>query len=150
MATVRIQNVVMEPEKHVHMALRDIFGIGPTRSLEICKKSQVNPVLRFKVLGDDQIKLLQQYVSEYRVEGDLRREVAMHIKHLRDIGCYRGLRHKRGLPVRGQRTRTNARTRKGPTGAKVAMKKTDSKEDTHLWRCRQRVKREGFARPLAL
>jgi small subunit ribosomal protein S13 len=121
MATL-IAGVVMKPEAHVRIAVQSIYGIGQYRSLEICKKANIDPSSRFKLLSDEQIKKLQQRVLEYSVEGDLRREVAMNIKHLREINCYRGNRHKRGLPVRGQRTRTNARTRKGPL-SKTAVKK---------------------------
>jgi len=125
MAAVRIEGIVMEPEKHIRIALRAVYGIGLTRAKKICEKASLDGSARIKTLTDDQVKVLQTCVSEYRVEGDLRREVSMHIKHLRDIGCYRGLRHRRNLPVRGQRTRTNARTRKGPRGNRVALKKQD-------------------------
>lgn len=125
MTAVRIEGVVMESEKHIRIAVQSIFGIGPARAEKICRKIGADGGARFKTLSENQIKALQAAVGEYRVEGDLRREVSMHIKHLRDVGCYRGLRHKRGLPVRGQRTRTNARTRKGPRGNRVALKKQD-------------------------
>lgn len=119
MSVVRIQGIILEPGKHVNIALLSIYGIGPTRADRICEKLKFKPFTKIKELNDDQAKLLADAVNEFKVEGELRREVAMHIKRLRDVGCYRGLRHKRGLPVRGQRTRTNARTRKGPRGNKM-------------------------------
>ncbi len=123
MSVVRIHGIVLEPRKHVKIALRSIYGIGPKRASLICEKLELEPFVKVNQLTDDQAKLLSDAVTEFKVEGDLRREVAMHIKRLRDIGSYRGLRHKRGLPVRGQRTKTNARTRKGPRGNKMAKSK---------------------------
>jgi small subunit ribosomal protein S13 len=111
--TIRIAGVILPPNKHIRIALRSIYGIGNHRALEICKKINVEPTVKVTSLNDNHAALILAAVNEYRVEGDLRREVAMNIKRLGDIKCYRGLRHKRGLPVRGQRTRTNARTRKG-------------------------------------
>lgn len=111
--TIRIAGVILPPNKHVRIALRSIYGIGNHRALEICKKIDIDPSTKVVTLNDDHAAKILNAVNEYRVEGDLRREVAMNIKRLGDIKCYRGLRHKRGLPVRGQRTRTNARTRKG-------------------------------------
>lgn len=111
--TIRISGVILPSNKHVRVALRSIYGIGNYRALEICKKLKLDPTIKVTDLKDEYAALLQDAINEYRVEGDLRREVAMNIKRLGDIKCYRGLRHKRGLPVRGQRTRTNARTRKG-------------------------------------
>lgn len=120
MSAVRIHGIILEPRKHVQIALRSIYGIGPKRAELICEKLGLEPYTKINELTDDQAKLLSDAVSEYKVEGDLRREVAMHIKRLRDIGTYRGLRHKRSLPVRGQRTRTNSRTRKGPRGNRMS------------------------------
>lgn len=111
--TIRIVGVILPPNKHIRIALRSVYGIGPHRALEICKKIGIDPTVKVLTLNDDHATLILNAVNEYRVEGDLRREVAMNIKRLGDIKCYRGMRHKRGLPVRGQRTRTNARTRKG-------------------------------------
>jgi small subunit ribosomal protein S13 len=102
-------------DKRVEVALTYIFGIGLSTSREILAKTQVNPDTRVKDLTEDEVSRLRDVIDrEYKVEGDLRREIAANIKRLIDIGSYRGLRHRRGLPVRGQRTRTNARTRKGP------------------------------------
>ena len=123
MSVVRVHGIILEPRKHVIIALRAIYGIGPKRADLICEKLDLKPFTKINELTEEQAKLLGDIVTEFKVEGDLRREVAMHIKRLRDIGSYRGLRHKRGLPVRGQRTRTNARTRKGPRGNKMAKAK---------------------------
>jgi small subunit ribosomal protein S13 len=120
MSVVRIHGIILDPHKHINIALRSIFGIGPTRAGLICERMQLNEQTKVKELSEDQAKELTEAVNAYKVEGDLRREQSMHIKRLRDVGCYRGLRHKRGLPVRGQRTRTNARTRKGPRGNRMA------------------------------
>jgi small subunit ribosomal protein S13 len=110
----RIAGVDLPTNKRIDVALTYIFGIGPTRAKRIIEKTQVDPSLLVKDLGEGEIQRLAKAVNEIgKIEGDLRREVTMHIKRLMDIGCYRGLRHRRGLPVRGQRTRTNARTRKG-------------------------------------
>lgn len=121
MAAVRIQNVQLEPRKHIIIALRSIFGIGPTIAKQICERVNIAGNTKVQDLDLDAVKMLQNEVAKYRTEGDLRREIAMHIKRLGDMGAYRGKRHKSRLPVRGQRTRTNARTRKGPRG-KVAKK----------------------------
>ncbi|GAW90884.1 30S ribosomal protein S13 [Calderihabitans maritimus] len=111
----RIAGVDLPRDKRVEIALTYIYGIGRSTSKEILKKTGINPDTRVRDLTEDEITKLREVIdNEYTVEGDLRREVAMNIKRLIDIGCYRGLRHRRGLPVRGQRTRTNARTRKGP------------------------------------
>lgn len=110
----RIAGVNIPVHKHVAISLTSIYGIGRSRAREICKSAQIDPAIKVKDLTDEQIDRIRTEVSRYAVEGDLRREVSMNIKRLMDIGCYRGLRHRRGLPVRGQRTRTNARTRKGP------------------------------------
>ena len=101
-------------EKRIEIGLTYIYGIGLTRSQEILKKAGINPDIRVKDLTDEQVQAIRNAMEGYTLEGDLRREVALNIKRLTEIGCYRGLRHRRGLPVRGQRTKTNARTRKGP------------------------------------
>ncbi len=102
------------PNKPIAIALTYIFGIGRTSARQICTKALVAGELRANDLADDELGRIREIIDrEYRIEGDLRREVAMNIKRLMDLGCYRGLRHRRGLPVRGQRTHTNARTRKG-------------------------------------
>jgi len=111
----RIEGVDLPRNKRVEVALNYIYGIGPTRSKAILTATKVNPDIRVKDLTEAQEKSIREYISKnYKVEGDLRREVQMNIKRLIEIGCYRGLRHRRNLPVHGQRTRTNARTRKGP------------------------------------
>ncbi|MDI9514871.1 MAG: 30S ribosomal protein S13 [Clostridiaceae bacterium] len=111
----RIAGVDLPREKRVEIGLTYIFGIGRSRSLEILGKTGVNPDTRVRDLTDDEISKLRETIEkEYTVEGDLRREVALNIKRLVEIRCYRGIRHRMGLPVRGQRTKTNARTRKGP------------------------------------
>ena len=115
---VRISGVIMAPNKHIVIALRGIFGIGRTRALQICKAVGVEASVKVADLTEDVVNKLQKAVTEFEVEGDLRRRIAMNIKRLRDIKCYRGLRHRMGLPVHGQRTRTNARTRKGKKRSK--------------------------------
>lgn len=111
----RISGVDLPRDKRVEVALTYIYGIGRPSSLKILEKTQINPDTRVRDLTEDEANRLREVIEkEYLVEGDLRREVQMNIKRLMDIGAYRGLRHRRGLPVRGQRTRTNARTRKGP------------------------------------
>lgn len=120
MSVVRIQNVPLEQNKHLRIALQSIYGIGKTRADTICKKVGVLGSVKVRDLSDDAVRGLQEAVATYTTEGDLRREVTMRIKRLRDIGCYRGKRHRAGLPMRGQRTRTNARTRKGPRGNRVS------------------------------
>jgi len=110
----RIAGVNLPVQKHVWIGLQSIFGIGRTRSKQVCAAAGVNPATKIKALSESEIEKLRQQVGKYTIEGDLRREVGISIKRLLDLGCYRGLRHRRGLPVRGQRTRTNARTRKGP------------------------------------
>lgn len=110
----RIAGVNLHPNKHVWVALTQIYGIGRTRAHEICERTGVAPDKKVRELTEVEEEKLRNAVGQYTVEGDLRREVGMSIKRLMDLGCYRGLRHRRGLPVRGQRTRTNARTRKGP------------------------------------
>jgi small subunit ribosomal protein S13 len=111
----RIEGVDLPRNKRVEIALTYLFGIGPTRARKIVAATKVNPDTRVKDLTEVESAALREYISRnYKVEGDLRREVQMNIKRLIEIGCYRGLRHRRNLPVRGQRTRTNSRTRKGP------------------------------------
>ncbi len=111
----RIEGVDLPRNKRVEVALTYIYGIGPTRARQIIESTQVNPDIRVKDLTDKEENILREYIARnYKVEGDLRREVQMSIKRLIEIGCYRGMRHRRNLPARGQRTRTNARTRKGP------------------------------------
>lgn len=110
----RIAGINVPTQKHTVIALRSIYGIGPTRAKAICSVAKVEPSKKIRDLTDAEVDALRQAVSEYQVEGDLRRQVSMDIKRLMDLGCYRGLRHRRSLPVRGQRTKTNARTRKGP------------------------------------
>ena len=118
----RIAGVNIPNHQHAEIALTAIYGIGRTRAKQICASAKVNTSTKIKDLSDSEIDKLRDEVGKYVVEGDLRREVSMSIKRLMDLGCYRGLRHRRGLPVRGQRTRTNARTRKGPRKAIRATK----------------------------
>src|SRR5438552_10401105 len=111
----RILGIDLPNDKPTHIALRYICGIGPTTALELCEKARVDPIRRAKALNEEEIARIATILDrEYTVEGPLRRETQQNIVRLKDIGCYRGIRHRRGLPVRGQRTRTNARTRKGP------------------------------------
>ncbi len=111
----RIEGVDLPRNKRVEVGVQYIFGIGPTRAKKIFAATGVNPDIRVKDLSETEVSALRDYISKtYKVEGDLRREVTMNIKRLIEIGCYRGMRHRRNLPCRGQRTRTNARTCKGP------------------------------------
>ena len=110
----RIVGVDIPNDKPVGISLTYIYGIGRTTAKNICAAAKVDPALRVKDLNDDQMNAIRNEVAKVKTEGDLRREVALNIKRLTEIGCYRGLRHRKGLPVRGQRTKTNARTRKGP------------------------------------
>lgn len=110
----RIAGVNIPVHKHVVISLTSIYGVGRSRAKEICETVQIDPATKVKDLTEEQVDRIRSEVGKYTVEGDLRREVSMNIKRLMDLGCYRGFRHRRGLPVRGQRTRTNARTRKGP------------------------------------
>jgi small subunit ribosomal protein S13 len=110
----RIAGVNIPNHQHAEIALTAIYGIGRTRAQGICAAAGVNKSSKIKDLTDTEMDKLREQVGKFTVEGDLRRETTMNIKRLMDLGCYRGLRHKRGLPLRGQRTRTNARTRKGP------------------------------------
>ena len=119
----RISGVDLPREKRIEIGLTYIYGIGRTSATRILKEANVNPGTRVRDLTDDEVKRLSEVINETQViEGDLRREVALNIKRLQEIGCYRGIRHRRGLPVRGQKTKTNARTRKGPKKT-VANKK---------------------------
>ncbi len=113
----RIAGVNIPANKHTVIALTAIYGIGRTRAGEICKAASVAPDRKVSELTEEELERVRAAVNEYAVEGDLRRQVAMDIKRLMDMGCYRGIRHRRGMTVRGQRTRTNARTRKGPRRA---------------------------------
>lgn len=113
----RIAGVNLPVQKHVCIGLQSIYGVGRSRSRKICEVAGVNPTTKIKSLTESEVEQLRQAVAKFVVEGDLRREVGISIKRLIDLGTYRGLRHRRGLPVRGQRSRTNARTRKGPRRA---------------------------------
>ena len=120
----RIAGVDIPSDKKIKISLRYIYGIGPTKAQEICDRLSIPAERRVNQLSDEEVLKIRELVDrEFRVEGDLRREVAMNIKRLMDLGCYRGLRHRRGLPVRGQRTHTNARTRKGKAVAIAGKKK---------------------------
>ena len=119
----RISGVDLPREKRVEIGLTYIYGIGRTSADKILETANVNPDTRVRDLTDDEVRRIAEIINnDYMVEGDLRREIAMNIKRLQDIGCYRGIRHRKGLPVRGQKTKTNARTRKGPRKT-VANKK---------------------------
>lgn len=125
----RIAGVDLPKNKRIEIALTYIFGIGRTSAKKILEKSGVDPSVRVKDLTPKQVETLRKIIeSEYKVEGALRAEIAANIKRLIDIKCYRGLRHIQGLPVRGQRTRTNARTRKGPRRGQIALKKKAGKK----------------------
>ena len=123
----RIAGVYLPRYKRVEIGLTYIYGIGLTLSREVLKKAGVNPDVRVRDLTEDDVAKLRNVLADYKVEGDLRREVSLNIKRLVEIGSYRGIRHREGLPTRGQRTKTNARTRKGPrktiAGKKLATKK---------------------------
>jgi len=110
----RIAGINIPLNKHIVIALTSIYGVGITRSKGICKAANIAPDTKVKDLSEPEVESLRTEVAKISVEGDLRRETAMSIKRLMDLGCYRGIRHRRGLPLRGQRTKTNARTRKGP------------------------------------
>lgn len=110
----RIAGVNIPDNKHIVISLRYVYGIGPTVARNLCAITGVNPAAKVSDLSEDQLDSLRNEIGKLTVEGDLRREVSMNIKRLMDLGTYRGIRHRRGLPVRGQRTKTNARTRKGP------------------------------------
>ncbi len=110
----RIAGVNVPDNKHTWVALTSIYGIGRTRAYQICSATSIEPSRKIRELDERELESVREAVGKYIVEGDLRREISMNIKRLMDLGCYRGIRHRRGLPLRGQRTKTNARTRKGP------------------------------------
>ena len=119
----RLAGVDLPRNKRMEVALTYIYGIGPTRSKKILAATGISPDLRTDDLTEDDIKNLRNELANYHIEGDLRREVTMNIKNLKEMGCYRGMRHRKGLPVRGQKTKTNARTRRGKKNGAVAKKK---------------------------
>jgi len=120
----RIVGVELPREKRVEAGIQAIYGIGPSRARQLMAKTGIDPDTRVRDLTDEEVNKISNAIqSDYKVEGDLRRDITANIKRLMDISCYRGLRHKRGLPVRGQRTHTNARTRKGPRRMAVVKKK---------------------------
>ena len=123
----RIAGINIPNHQHSDIALTSIYGIGHARAQAICKAAGIIGTRKMKDLADTEVDRLREAVAKFTVEGDLRREVSMSIKRLMDLGCYRGLRHRKGLPVRGQRTKTNARTRKGPRKAAIAGKAAPSK-----------------------
>ena len=123
----RLIGVDLPREKRLEVALTYIYGVGRTRAHETLKATAISPDLRVRDLDDEQLVLLRDHLENYRLEGDLRREVASDIRRKVEIGCYEGLRHRRGLPVRGQRTKTNARTRKGPKRTVAGKKKPGKK-----------------------
>lgn len=110
----RIAGINIPDQKHTVIGLTYVYGIGTTRAQGICVSAGIEPTTKIRELTEEQLETLRTEVGKFTVEGDLRREVSMNIKRLMDLGCYRGIRHRRGLPLRGQRTQTNARTRKGP------------------------------------
>lgn len=113
----RIAGVNLPNHQHVWVSLTSIYGIGKTKSISICNETGIPTDIKLKDLSETQLDQLRDHITKLNIEGDLRREITMNIKRLMDLGCYRGFRHRKGLPVRGQRTRTNARTRKGPRKA---------------------------------
>ena len=119
----RIAGINIPPHKHTEIGLTSIYGIGRTTAQKICTAAGIPFNKKIKELTDGDLEKIREEVGKLTIEGDLRRELSMNIKRLMDIGCYRGFRHRRGLPMRGQRTRTNARTRKGPRKAAAALKK---------------------------
>ena len=119
---IRIAGVVIPDYKHARISLTHVFGIGVRTAERICQQAKVEPASKMNELSDEQVDLLRKLVQSELIEGDLRRETQMNIKRLMDIGSYRGIRHRRGMPVRGQRTRTNARTRKGPRRIRISRK----------------------------
>lgn len=125
----RIAGVDIPRDKRVDVSLRYVYGIGPTTARKICQATQVNPATRVRDLSDEEITRIRELIDrEYTVEGDLRREVRQNIQRLIEINCYRGIRHRRGLPVHGQRTRTNARTRKGPRKTVAGKRRATAKK----------------------
>ena len=123
----RIAGVNIPNHQHAVIALTAIYGIGRPRAKAICAAAGVAPTAKVKDLSDTDLEKIREEIGRMTIEGDLRRELSINIKRLMDLGCYRGFRHRRGLPVRGQRTRTNARTRKGPRKAAIKMKSAASK-----------------------
>ena len=121
---IRIAGVIMPQHKHIYIALQDIYGIGKKRSIDICKKLNIQISIKVKNLENKDITDIQNMVNTYKIEGELRREISMNIKRLIDIKCYRGKRHRSGLPCRGQRTKTNAKTRKKNKYNKLIGKKS--------------------------
>ena len=119
----RIAGINIPPQKHSEIGLTAIFGSGRTRARKICEACGIEYSKKIKDLTDADLEKIRDQIAQFTIEGDLRRETTMNIKRLMDIGCYRGFRHRRGLPMRGQRTRTNARTRKGPRKAAQSLKK---------------------------
>jgi small subunit ribosomal protein S13 len=117
----RIAGINIPMNKHIVIGLTHIFGVGRTTSIEACKAAGVAPTTKTKDLTDAEVTALRSFIARVTVEGDLRRETAMNVKRLMDMGSYRGIRHRKGLPMRGQRTRTNARTRKGPRKSAVKL-----------------------------
>ncbi|MGD2205948.1 MAG: 30S ribosomal protein S13 [Anaerolineae bacterium] len=125
----RIAGVDLPRDKRVEISLTYIFGIGRSRSLEILQRANVDPDTRVRDLAETEVAKLREVIDRnYRVEGDLRRQVAMNIKRMQEIGCYRGIRHRKGLPVRGQRTRTNARTKRGPRKTVAGRRRSRAKK----------------------
>ena len=125
----RIAGVDIPRDKRIEVALTYIYGIGPTTSRRILAQTGVSPDTRVKDLTEDEVSRLREAIDrQYKVEGDLRKEVTLNIKRLMEIGCYRGVRHRRGLPVRGQRTRTNARTRRGPRKTVAGKRRSTAKK----------------------
>ena len=125
----RIAGVDIPRNKKIEIAISYIYGIGRSNGAVILKKANVNPEIRVRDMTEEEVGRIREVVDrEYRVEGDLRREIQLNIKRLMDIGCYRGLRHRKGMPVRGQRTRTNARTRRGRRGQAIGIKKKTAKK----------------------
>ena len=129
----RLLGVDIRGEKRIDVALRDIYGVGPVNSKEILKKANIDPAIRAKDLNEQQLSQIAHAVQEgkYVIEGDLRREIGLDLKRLQAIKCYRGVRHLRGLPVRGQRTQTNARTRKGPRKTVGVQRNPNAKTGIH-------------------
>jgi small subunit ribosomal protein S13 len=119
----RIAGINIPPQKHAEIGLTSIYGVGRTTAQKICDACGIDRSKKIKDLTDSDLEKIREEVGRLTIEGDLRRETTMNIKRLMDLGCYRGFRHRRGLPMRGQRTRTNARTRKGPRKSGVAQKK---------------------------
>ena len=119
----RIAGINIPPQQHADIGLTAIYGIGRTTARKICDAAGIAYATKVKEITDAELETVREQVGQYVIEGDLRREVSINIKRLMDLGCYRGMRHRRGLPVRGQRTRTNARTRKGPRKGAAALKK---------------------------